>query len=55
MKVFHLNTRFILLFIIQILFNLNVAISQEESDKGINLRFDSALALFNSGNYEECT
>jgi branched-chain amino acid transport system substrate-binding protein len=53
MKELQINSSFILLFIIQILFSLNLAFSQGVSEKEINKSFDSALTLFNSGKYEE--
>ncbi len=53
MKELQINTSFILLFIIQILFSLNFTFSQGVSEEEINKSFDSALTLFNSGKYEE--
>ena len=53
MKELHLNSGFILLFLIQILFGLNLSFSQVVSEEEINTRFNSALTLFNSGNYQE--
>ncbi len=53
MKELQINTSFILLFIIQILFSLNFTFSQGVSEEEINKSFDSALTLFNNGKYEE--
>ncbi len=53
MKDLSINTSLILLFIIQILFSLNLSFSQVVSEKEINARFNNSLALFDSGKYEE--
>ena len=53
MKELQINTSFILLFLIQILFSLNFTFSQGVTEEEINKSFDSALTLFNNGKYEE--
>ena len=53
MKELNINTSFILLIIIQLLFSLNLTFSQEVSEEEINNRFNSALSLFDLGKYEE--
>lgn len=51
MKILSKITSITLLF--QSLFGFNLIFSQEVSDEQINLRFNTALTLFNSGDYEK--
>jgi branched-chain amino acid transport system substrate-binding protein len=48
-----MKTKIVPVFIILIFLNLSPAFSQEVSSEEINKQFDSTLALFNSGNFEE--
>lgn len=53
MKIPGTNTAVILYFLVQIIFNFNLAYPQEVSEVEIDTRFNDALSLYNAGEYEE--